>query len=111
MFLPSPCVLPCEAEKPFGSMKPAGAERHVSAVRSLWLRVKVGARIVSAIGSQIGDFLSFGKSERLYGSEKNLAIVSSGKSECGKKKGAEGGFKNPIVLVGVVKWVGYRKDI
>ena len=27
------------------------------------------------------------------------------------KKGAEGGFKNPIVLVGVVKWVGYRKDI
>ena len=57
MFLPSPCVLPREAEKPFGSMKPAGAERHVSAIRSLWLRVKVGAQIASAIGSQIGDFL------------------------------------------------------
>ena len=39
-------------------------------------------------------------------------IVSSGKSECGKKKGTEGGFKNRIVLVGVVKtgnflWEGY----
>ena len=86
MFLPSPCVLPREAEKPFGSMKPADAERHVSAIRSLWLRVKVGAQIASAIGSQIGDFLSFGKSERFYGSEKNLAIMSSGKSECENKK-------------------------
>ena len=69
VFLPSACVLPRETEKPFGSMKPAGAEMHISAVRSLWLRVKAGMLIVSATSSQTGDSLSFGKSEKFYGSE------------------------------------------
>ena len=50
-------------------MKPAGAEMLISAVRSLWLRIKVGTLRVSTTGSQTGDCLSFGKSEKFYGSE------------------------------------------